>query len=79
MLTDSVNVREEDFERAQTVWRLCNCSTLKQYMLVYLTVDVYLLADVFETFRATAVEEDGLDPANFMASLVCRGVQLFNR
>jgi hypothetical protein len=34
-------------------------------MLIYLKVDVFLLADVFETFRATAVEEDELDPANF--------------
>jgi len=33
--------------------------------MVYLKVDVFLLADVFETFRKTAMQEDELDPANF--------------
>jgi len=32
---------------------------------MYLKVDVYLLTDVFETFRKTAMQEDELDPANF--------------
>ena len=65
MLSDSVNVTEADFERARSVWRLCGCTSLKDYMLIYLKVDVYLLADVFETFRKTAICEDNLDPANF--------------
>ena len=66
-LADSVTATEADFERAQTVWRLCGCTTLREYMLVYLKVDVYLLADVFETFRKTAMQEDQLDPANFFS------------
>jgi DNA polymerase type B, organellar and viral/Recombination endonuclease VII len=66
-LSDSVNVSEDDFQRARTVWRLCGCTSLKDYMLIYLKVDVFLLADVFETFRSTARQEDGLDPANFLS------------
>ena len=29
-------------------------------------MDVYLLADVFETFRKIALEQDGLDPVNYV-------------
>ena len=65
ILADSVTVTEAEYARAQTIWRLCGCRTLKDYMLMYLKVDVYLLADVFETFRKTALKEDELDPANF--------------
>jgi DNA polymerase type B, organellar and viral len=65
MLADSVTVTEADFDRAQAIWRLAECRNLKDYMLMYLKVDVYLLADVFETFRKTAMQEDALDPANF--------------
>ena len=64
MLSDSVSVTEVDFERAQSVWQRCGCTSLKDYMLIYLKVDVYLLADVFQTFKKTAMHEDNLDPAN---------------
>ena len=67
VLADSVTATEVDFERAQAVWRLCGCTSLKEYMMVYLKVDLYLLADVFETFRKTVMQEDELDPANFFS------------
>jgi len=66
MLLDTISVTEDDYQRAQSVWQRCGCKSLKDYMMIYLKVDVYLLADVFETFRATALAEDGLDPANFL-------------
>lgn len=31
----------------------------------YLKLDVYQLADVFESFRNIALEQDGLDPVNY--------------
>ena len=56
-LADTITVTAADLDRAQQVWRLCGCRSLKQYMMVYLKVDVFLLADVFETFRKTAMQE----------------------
>jgi hypothetical protein len=55
----------EQYKNAQKVWQDMNCKNLKDYLLLYLKIDVYLLADVFETFRVTAITEDELDPANF--------------
>ena len=34
--------------------------------LAYLRLDVYLLADVFEAFRKMALQQDGLDPVNYV-------------
>jgi len=39
------------------------CKNLNDYMLMYLCVDVLLLAEVFEKFIATSFERYGLDPS----------------
>ena len=64
---DSVRITDEEYEHAQRMWRECGCRSLKDYMLVYLNVDVHLLADVFESFRAVTIADDGLDPVNFFS------------
>ena len=47
------------------VWTTCGCQTLGDYHDIYLKSDVYLLADVFENFRSTALSTYGLDPAHY--------------
>jgi len=46
------------------MWRRYDCKTLKVYHNLYLTLDVTLLADVFENFRNMALCEYKLDPAH---------------
>jgi len=46
------------------MWRRYNCKTLKDYHDLYLTLDVTLLADVFENFRNMSLREYKLDPAH---------------
>ena len=43
------------------------CKTFRDYMIAYLKLDVYLLADVFEAFRSKTLKEDELDPVNFIS------------
>ena len=38
---------EDHYAYAQSVWREFGCQTLREYMQLYLTTDVCLLADVF--------------------------------
>ena len=56
----------EDYERAQRVYREAKCSDFGDYLQQYLKVDVLLLADVFESFRATWYADHTLDPLNYI-------------
>ena len=51
------------------MWRRYDCKTLKDYYDLYLTLDVTLLADVFENFRTMAIREYKLDPAHLWTVL----------
>lgn len=55
---------KEDYDRGSKVFQLA-CKTLKDYHDLYLKTDVILLADVFENFRDTSINELNLDPCWF--------------
>ena len=66
VLTERVTVTQQDHEVACRIWRDVGCRNLKDYMMTYLKLDVFLLADVFEAFRYTVINEDnGLDLLHF--------------
>lgn len=48
-------------------------NTLGDYHDLYLRTDVLLLADVFQTFRGTALKLYGLDLAHYFTTSVCHG------
>jgi len=58
------NISEEQYDRALEMWHRYDCKTLRDYHDLYLTLDVTLLADVFENFRNMALREYKLDPAH---------------
>ena len=58
---------EEDYAHAQRAWGEFHCKTFGDFMLAYLKLDVYLLADVFEEFRRMSLEQDGLEPTHFVS------------
>ena len=58
---------EEDYRFAQTAWREFDCQTFGDYLMVYLKLDVLLLACVFERFQSKTLEQDGLDPVHFVS------------
>jgi len=53
-------ISEEDYDRALETWQHYDCKTMKDYHDHYLTLDVTLMADVFENFR------DITRPCSFM-------------
>ena len=59
------NIKQKDYEHAAEVWRMTNFHNLMDYMHVYLKLDVFILADIFEKFRIKSMAEDGLEPLNF--------------
>lgn len=56
---------ERDYNHAQKVWEHFKCKTLKDYMLLYLQSDVFLLADIFENFRKVCIRIYELDPCHY--------------
>ena len=64
-LTDD-NITEEDYQHAQKVWKIFKCQTMGDYHDLYLRTDVLLLADVFETFRKTCLEQYSLRPSTLL-------------
>ena len=58
-------VSEADYARAQQVWTEFHISNMKEYHNLYLSLDVVLLADVFENFRKMGMEYYGLDALHY--------------
>ena len=58
---------EEDYRFAQRAWQESDCQTFGDYLMVYLKLDVILLACVFERFRQKTMEQDGLEPIHFVS------------
>ena len=59
------NVTESEYAIALAVWREYECRNLLDYMKIYLKLDVTLLADLFQQFRAKSIQNNRLDPLNF--------------
>ena len=62
------HISDGDYGHAQKVWETFGCRSLGDYHDLYLRTDVLLLADVFETFRKTCLQQYGLDPAHYYTS-----------
>ena len=56
-----------DYAHAQRAWSELGCKTLREYLVGYLHLDIYLLTDVYEKFRKVTLHEDGLDPVHFVS------------
>ena len=77
------SISEEDYQRAQRVWKEFGIRDLGDYHDLYLRTDVVLLANMFEAFRDTCLKHYKLDPAHFYTSpglawcacLKCTGIK----
>ena len=59
------HISDADYEHACRVWDAFKCKDINEYSLLYLKIDVALLADIFENFRALCVEKYSLDPCHY--------------
>ena len=58
-------INNHNYQHVLKVWKIWNMKTLKDYLELYNTTDVLLLADVFENFRDICLKNYGLDPVYY--------------
>ena len=68
LLTDE-DISVSDYQHAEEVWNTFRLKSMGEYHDLYLKSDILLLADVFENFRETCLENYGLDPTHYVTSL----------
>lgn len=62
------DISDEDYEHACAVFKTFGCKTFSDYLEIYQDCDVILLAEVFTSFRRTAMNYYSLDPVHFVTS-----------
>ena len=62
------SISDEDLEHIKNVCNAFNITNLDDYHDLYVSLDVALLADVFENFRDTTINIDKLDPAYYLSA-----------
>ena len=62
-----MNISEPDYEKSKGVQTLMRCNNFGDYNDFYLTLDVYLVAHIFEAFRGVCLKEYHLDPVHFFS------------
>ena len=62
-------ISEKDYKGVIDVWNVLKINTMGDYHDLYLRIDVFLLADVFEKFINTCLDYYGLDPCHYFSSL----------
>ena len=67
MLTNT-GITDEQYQQAQKVWSTFRLQNMGQYHDLYLKSGVLLLADVFENFRKTSLENIELDPVHYFTT-----------
>ena len=66
--TNDENISDDDLEHVKKVCNAFNITNLGDYHGLYVSLDVALLADVFENFRDTTINIDKLDPAYYLSA-----------
>ena len=67
-LSGKIDISERDYEKANEIHTLMRSNNFGDYRSFYLTLDVYLLADIFEAFRGVCLKEYYFDPIHFFSS-----------
>jgi hypothetical protein len=61
-------ISDKDYHHAQKVWDAFQMNTFQDYHDLYLKLDVLLLADVMDNYRAVTLTSHQLDPLHFLTA-----------
>jgi hypothetical protein len=60
-------IAKKDHVFAKKMWKKFQCKNLIDYTELYCTLDVYILAEIFEKFRQDMMSFSNLDPARYIS------------
>ena len=62
------NISDKEYEKVKLFYKKMEFKNLREYLECYLTVDITLLADVFNNFRKMIFNEFQLDPVKYISA-----------
>ena len=68
-LTGKIDITEAQYAQALHIYNLFQCQCLSDYHDIYLKIDVFNLADVFQLFRKICMKVYSLDPVHSFSAL----------
>ena len=62
------NISEEDYDKTLDIYKKLNCKNIKQYLDIYLKLDICLQADIFNVFRNCIGDKFEIDCSKYITS-----------
>ena len=62
------NISEKDYNKTLEIYKKLNCKNIKEYLDVYLKLDICLQADIFNVFRNTIWNKFEIDCSKYITS-----------
>ena len=62
------NISEKDYNKTLEIYKILNCKNIKEYLDIYLKLDICLQADIFNIFRNTIWNKFEIDCSKYITS-----------
>ena len=62
------NISEKDYDKTLEIYKILNCKNIKEYLDIYLKLDICLQADIFNVFRNTIWNKFEIDCSKYITS-----------
>ena len=62
------NISEKDYNKTLEIYKKLNCKNIKEYLDIYLSLDICLQSDIFIVFRKTIWDEFEIDCSKYKPS-----------
>ena len=62
------NISEEDYDKTLKTYKKLNCKNIKEYLDIYLKLDICLQADIFSVFRKCIWDKFEIDCSKYITS-----------
>ena len=62
------NISEKDYNKTLEIYKKLNCKNIKEYLDIYLKLDICLQADIFNVFRNTIWDKFEIDCSKYITS-----------